>query len=115
MNASGWGEILVTIGITVALAIPLGAYLARVWQGERTWLDPVLKPVEGALYWTFGVDAKKSQTPAHSNATAIHTVRRWAKLNDHARTKEPARARFRSSNQSSVKPTAADATGPVNQ
>ena len=62
MNASGWGEILVTIGITVALAIPLGAYLARVWQGERTWLDPVLKPVEGALYWTFGVDAKKSQT-----------------------------------------------------
>jgi K+-transporting ATPase ATPase A chain len=62
MNASGWGEILVTIGITVALAIPLGAYLARVWQGERTWLDPVLKPVEGALYWTFGVDAKKSQS-----------------------------------------------------
>ncbi|MFI4935615.1 MAG: potassium-transporting ATPase subunit KdpA [Caulobacterales bacterium] len=61
MNASGWGEILVTIAITVALAIPLGAYMARVWQGEKTWLDPVLKPVEGALYWTFGVDQKKSQ------------------------------------------------------
>ncbi len=61
MNASGWGEILVTIAITVALAIPLGAYMARVWQGGRTWLDPVLKPVEGGLYWAFGVDAKKSQ------------------------------------------------------
>jgi K+-transporting ATPase ATPase A chain len=61
MNASGWGEIFVTIAITVALAIPLGAYLARVWQGERTWLDPVLKPAEGALYWTFGIDPKKSQ------------------------------------------------------
>ena len=45
MNASGWGEIFVTIAISVALAIPLGAYLARIWKGERTWLDPVLKPV----------------------------------------------------------------------
>jgi K+-transporting ATPase ATPase A chain len=61
MNASGWGEIVFTIAMTVALAVPLGAYLARVWQGERTWLDPVLKPVESGLYWTFGVDPKRSQ------------------------------------------------------
>jgi K+-transporting ATPase ATPase A chain len=61
MNASGWGEILVTIAITVALAIPLGAYMARVWQGGRTWFDPVLKPVEAGLYRAFGVDSKKSQ------------------------------------------------------
>ena len=61
MDVRGWGEILVTIAITVALGIPLGAYLARVWQGESTWLDPVLKPVEAGLYWSFGVDAKKSQ------------------------------------------------------
>ncbi len=62
MNASGWGEILVTLGVTVALAIPLGAFLARVWQGESTWLDPVLKPVERSLYWTFGIDQNRSQT-----------------------------------------------------
>ncbi|HEY2481949.1 MAG TPA: potassium-transporting ATPase subunit KdpA [Caulobacteraceae bacterium] len=61
MNASGWGEILVTIAITVALAVPLGAYMARVWQGGRTWLDPILKPVESGLYRAFGVDPKKSQ------------------------------------------------------
>jgi potassium-transporting ATPase potassium-binding subunit len=61
MDVRGWGEILVTIAITVALGIPLGAYLARVWQGGRTWFDPVLKPVEAGLYWTFGVDPKKSQ------------------------------------------------------
>ena len=61
MNLRGWGEIVFTIAITVALAVPLGAYLARVWQGQSTWLDPVLRPVEGALYWTFGVDPKKSQ------------------------------------------------------
>jgi len=61
MDPRGWGEIVFTIAITVGLAIPLGAYMARVWQGQSTWLDPVLKPVEGALYWTLGVDPKKQQ------------------------------------------------------
>jgi K+-transporting ATPase ATPase A chain len=61
MDPRGWGEIVFTIAITVALSVPLGAYLARVWQGQSTWLDPVLRPVEGALYWSFGVDPKKSQ------------------------------------------------------
>ena len=61
MNPSGWAEILFTIGVTVLLALPLGIFMARVWQGQSTWLDPVLKPVEGAFYWTFGVDSKKSQ------------------------------------------------------
>ena len=42
MSASGWGEILFTLIVTVALAIPLGAYLARVWKRERTWLDPIM-------------------------------------------------------------------------
>ena len=62
MNPQGWGEILFTIAITLALGAPLGVYLARVWQRQPTWLDPVLRPVEGALYWTFGVDPKKQQT-----------------------------------------------------
>jgi K+-transporting ATPase ATPase A chain len=62
MDVRGWGEILVTIAITVALGIPLGAYLARVWQGGRTWLDPALRPVEGVLYAAFGVDRTKSQS-----------------------------------------------------
>src|ERR1700756_3450603 len=61
MDIRGWSEILFTIGVTVALAFPLGLYLARVWQGQSTWLDPGLRPVERALYWTFGVDPKKSQ------------------------------------------------------
>jgi K+-transporting ATPase ATPase A chain len=61
MDPRGWGEILFTIAVSVGLAVPLGVYLARVWQGQNTWLDPVLRPVEGALYWSFGVDPKKSQ------------------------------------------------------
>jgi K+-transporting ATPase ATPase A chain len=61
MNASGWGEIVFTIAITVALAIPLGAYMARVWKGESTWLNPALRPVEALLYRSFGVDPQKDQ------------------------------------------------------
>ncbi len=61
MDVRGWSEIFVTIAITVALAWPLGIYMARVWQGERTWLDPVLRPVEGVLYRSFGVDPKEEQ------------------------------------------------------
>jgi K+-transporting ATPase ATPase A chain len=61
MEARGWLEILFTIGVTVALAWPLGIYLARVWKRERTWLDPVLRPVEGVLYKAFGVDPNAQQ------------------------------------------------------
>jgi K+-transporting ATPase ATPase A chain len=61
MNARGWLEILFTIGVSVALAWPLGVYMARVWRGERTWLSPVLRPVEAGLYKAFGVGAKTDQ------------------------------------------------------
>ncbi|HEY3811878.1 MAG TPA: potassium-transporting ATPase subunit KdpA [Caulobacteraceae bacterium] len=66
MNWQGWAEIAFTIALTTALAWPLGAYLARVWTGEKTWLDPVLRPVERVLYAGFGVKreagAPKGQT-----------------------------------------------------
>ena len=61
MNPQGWGEIAFTIAVTVALAWPLGIYMARVWQGESTWLDPVLRPVEKGLYAAFGVNPEKGQ------------------------------------------------------
>jgi K+-transporting ATPase ATPase A chain len=61
MDARGWTEIIFTIAITVALAFPLGVYMARVWQGQSTWLDPVLRPVEKGFYALFGVKADKSQ------------------------------------------------------
>jgi K+-transporting ATPase ATPase A chain len=61
MDVRGWSEMLFTLGVTVALGFPLGIYLARVWQGRSTWLDPVLRPVEGMLYKAFGVKADKSQ------------------------------------------------------
>jgi K+-transporting ATPase ATPase A chain len=61
MNAQGWAEIVLTLAVTVALAWPLGLYVARVWQGGRTWLDPVLKPVERLVYRAAGVRPEKGQ------------------------------------------------------
>jgi len=61
MDAQGWAEIALTLAITVGLAWPLGIYLARVWAGERTWLDPVLKPVERLVYAACGVKPEKGQ------------------------------------------------------
>lgn len=61
MNWHGWAEILFTLTLTLALGFPLGAYLLRVWNGERTWLDPVLRPVERGIYRLAGIDPAQSQ------------------------------------------------------
>jgi potassium-transporting ATPase potassium-binding subunit len=42
--------------IGTLLVRPVGGYLARVFDGERTWLDPVLRPLERAVYRVAGVD-----------------------------------------------------------
>ncbi len=62
MDARGWAEIVLTIAVTLGLAWPLGVYMARVWAGERTWLDPVLNPVERLVYAGCGVKPDKGQT-----------------------------------------------------
>jgi potassium-transporting ATPase potassium-binding subunit len=61
MTFQGWAEIAFTIGLAVLLGWPIGLYLARVWDGRRTWLDPVLQPVERGLYAAAGVDPSKGQ------------------------------------------------------
>jgi K+-transporting ATPase ATPase A chain len=62
MNWQGWAEIALTLALILGLGWPLGAYLARVWQGGSTWLDPVLKPVERGLYAACGIKPDKGQT-----------------------------------------------------
>src|SRR3982075_1167598 len=61
MTAIGWIQILLFCAIIVALVKPLGAYMTRVFSGERTFLSPVLRPVEAALYWAGGIDEKREQ------------------------------------------------------
>lgn len=62
MDVRGWAEILFTVGVSIAAAVPLGLYMARLWRGERTFLDPVLRPVERALYAAIGVDPERQQS-----------------------------------------------------
>jgi K+-transporting ATPase ATPase A chain len=61
MTAIGWIQIILYCAIIAALAKPLGWYMTRVFNGERTFLSPVLRPVEAGLYWIGGVDEKREQ------------------------------------------------------
>jgi K+-transporting ATPase ATPase A chain len=61
MNWQGWAEIALTLGLAVGLGWPIGVYMSRVWNGERTWLDPVLRPVERVFYRACGIDPGRSQ------------------------------------------------------
>ena len=60
MTVQGWAEIALTLGLAALLGWPIGIYMSRVWNGERTWLDPVLKPVEAVFYKASGVDPTRS-------------------------------------------------------
>jgi potassium-transporting ATPase potassium-binding subunit len=61
MTIVGWIEIVLFCAVVVALVRPLGGYITRVFDGERTLLSPVLRPLEAALYWAGGVDPKREQ------------------------------------------------------
>ena len=61
MTVIGWIQILLYIAIIMAITPVLGAYMTRVFNGERTFLSPVLRPVETAIYWAGGVDEKREQ------------------------------------------------------
>jgi len=61
MIVIGWVQILLYCAIVAALVVPLGGYMTRVFNGERTFLSPILRPVEAALYWMGGVDERREQ------------------------------------------------------
>ena len=61
MTIIGWVQILLYCAIIVAITPVLGAYMTRVFSGERTFLTPILRPVELALYRAAGVDEKREQ------------------------------------------------------
>jgi K+-transporting ATPase ATPase A chain len=62
MDMYGWLQLAVFVGLLLLLTKPMGLYLVRVLDGEgRTFLDPVLKPVELLFYRIFRVDRKQEQ------------------------------------------------------
>src|SRR3977135_1633506 len=56
MTTNGWIQIFVFLAVILALTKPLGVYMARVFSRERTFLDPVVRPIERLLYRMSGVD-----------------------------------------------------------
>jgi potassium-transporting ATPase potassium-binding subunit len=61
MTALGWTQILLYCAIIVAITPMLGAYMTRVFSGERTFLSPILRPVELAIYKVAGIDERHEQ------------------------------------------------------
>ena len=59
MTANGWGQIGFFLLVIFLLTRPLGIFMARVFSGERTFLDPVARPLERLLYRLTGVQEKQ--------------------------------------------------------
>ena len=61
MTVIGWIQILLYCAIIVAITPVLGAYMTRVFTGERTFLSPILRPIEIAIYKIAGIDERQEQ------------------------------------------------------
>jgi potassium-transporting ATPase potassium-binding subunit len=61
MTVLGWVQILIFCAVIVATTPLLGGYMTRVFSGERTFLSPLLRPVEVAIYKIAGVNERSEQ------------------------------------------------------
>src|ERR1700678_2821779 len=103
MTLNGWLQIAVFFALVLVAARPMGLYMARVYGREKTWLDPVLGPVERLLYRMTGVDPNEemrwtqyaSAVLVFSLATmlltyAVERLQHWLPLNpQHLSAVEP--------------------------
>src|ERR1700687_753410 len=58
MSANGWFQIGFFFLVLFLITKPLGVFLARLFSGQRTFLDPVLRPIEKLIYRLTGIDEK---------------------------------------------------------
>jgi K+-transporting ATPase ATPase A chain len=61
MTLIGWTQILIYCAIIIAITPALGGYMTKVFNGERTFLSPILHPVEVVIYKIAGVDERREQ------------------------------------------------------
>ena len=57
MTANGWFQIGLYLFVILLITKPMGVFITRVFNREKTFLDPVLRPVEKLIYRLTGVDA----------------------------------------------------------
>jgi len=56
MTANGWFQIGLFLLVLLLITKPIGVFLVRVFQREKTFLDPVLRPIERLIYRVCGID-----------------------------------------------------------
>jgi potassium-transporting ATPase potassium-binding subunit len=59
MTANGWFQILLFFGLVLLVTKPLGIFMTRVFNRERTFLDPILRPIERLIYRVTWVDENR--------------------------------------------------------
>ena len=62
MTINGWIQIALYCVVIIALTKPLGFYMTRVFTGERTFMSPVLRPIERGFYRVAGIDENDEQS-----------------------------------------------------
>ena len=81
MTFLGWLTIFLFVGVVTAVAIPLGGYMAAVYTGERTFLDPLLRGPERLLYRILRVDPTRGQDwKAYAKSLIILSLAGWLLL-----------------------------------
>ena len=71
MTLNGWLQIGVFLLAVLAVTPPLGAYMARVFNRQRTWLDPLMGPLERLIYRMTGVDSARGMRWTEYAATLV--------------------------------------------
>jgi K+-transporting ATPase ATPase A chain len=73
-----YAAVVFTILFTIATSLPLGLYMARVFKGERTFLDPVLGPIERLVLRLTGVDpAEQQDWKQYARSLLVSNVFMW--------------------------------------
>src|SRR5262245_28397482 len=71
MTILGIVQIVIFFVLVLAVTKPIGLFMFRVFEGERTLLHPILRPVERALYWLGGVREDREQSWVRYAASII--------------------------------------------
>jgi len=71
MTGMGWFQIFLYFLVVLALTKPMGVYMARVFQGEKTFLDFLFRPVERLIYRVCGVDERREMHWRHYGVSML--------------------------------------------
>ena len=80
MTPNGWLQIGAFLLAILAVTPLLGRYMTRVFNRERTWLDPVLRPIERLIYRSTGVDETRTAGAAQYLSARLQRARMEAVL-----------------------------------